>query len=176
MRKQILETKDLLLCEMDESVLEDLKGILQDDRVMYAYNGAFSHEECLAWLQKQMKRYHDYGFGLWGMWLKGNSKMIGQCGITMQEYLGAQVPEVGYLLAYKYWHRGYAVQASHACLEYGFNTLKLEKMYSIIRNTNTASQKVALRNGMKPIGEKIVHYRGVDMPHIVFCLQKRMDL
>ena len=130
MRKQVLETKDLLLCEMNESVLEDLKGILQDDRVMYAYNGAFSHEECLAWLQKQMKRYHDYGFGLWGMWLKGNSKMIGQCGITMQEYLGAQVPEVGYLLAYKYWHRGYAVQASHACLEYGFNTLKLEKMYS----------------------------------------------
>ena len=130
MRKQVLETKDLLLCEMNESVLEDLKGILQDDRVMYAYNGAFSHEECLAWLQKQMKRYHDYGFGLWGVWLKGNSKMIGQCGITMQEYLGAQVPEVGYLLAYKYWHRGYAVQASHACLEYGFNTLKLEKMYS----------------------------------------------
>ena len=34
--------------------------------------------------------------------------MIGQCGITMQEYKTAQVPEIGYLLAHKYWHKGYA--------------------------------------------------------------------
>jgi ribosomal-protein-alanine N-acetyltransferase len=32
--------------------------------------------------------------------------MIGQCGITMQEYKTAQVPEIGYLLAHKYWHKG----------------------------------------------------------------------
>jgi len=36
--------------------------------------------------------------------------MIGQCGITMQEYKTAQVPEIGYLLAHKYWHKGYKPQ------------------------------------------------------------------
>ena len=45
--------------------------------------------------------------------------MIGQCGITMQEYKTAQVPEIGYLLAHKYWHKGYAVEAATACREYG---------------------------------------------------------
>ena len=35
--------------------------------------------------------------------------MIGQCGITMQEYKTAQVPEIGYLLAHKYWHKGLKV-------------------------------------------------------------------
>lgn len=98
--------------------------------------------------------------------------MIGQCGITMQEYKTAQVPEIGYLLAHKYWHKGYAVEAATACREYGFNTLKFDELYSIIRDTNIASQKVALRNGMNPIDSIVKHYRGVDMPHLVYCVRK----
>lgn len=98
--------------------------------------------------------------------------MIGQCGITMQEYKTAQVPEIGYLLAHKYWHKGYAVEAATACREYGFNTLKFDELYSIIRDTNIASQKVALRNGMNPIDSIVKHYRGVDMPHLVYCVNK----
>ena len=31
-------------------------------------------------------------------------------------------------------------------------------------DTNIASQKVALRNGMNPIDSIVKHYRGVDMP------------
>lgn len=61
----------------------------------------------------------------------------------MQEYKAAQVPEIGYLLAYKYWHKGYAVEAATFCREYGFNTLHFNALYSIIRDTNIASQNVA---------------------------------
>ncbi|MEG1258336.1 MAG: GNAT family N-acetyltransferase, partial [Akkermansia sp.] len=60
-------------------------------------------------------------------------------------------------------------EAAIACLEYGLNTLHFNVLYSIIRDTNIASQKVALRNGMYPIDTIIKHYRGVEMPHIVFC-------
>ena len=79
---------------------------------MYAYNGAFSDEETLAWMQKQLRRYREHGFGLWGIFQKSTGEMIGQCGITMQEYKGGQVPEIGYLLAHKYWHKGYATEAA----------------------------------------------------------------
>ena len=37
-----------------------------------------------------------------GVFLKDTDEMIGQCGITMQEYKTAQVPEIGYLLAHKF--------------------------------------------------------------------------
>lgn len=153
---------------MKTSDIESLSTILQDEDVMYAYNGAFSQEETEEWMQKQIRRYNEFGFGLWGVFLKGTGEMIGQCGITMQEYRAAQVPEIGYLLAHKYWHKGYATEAAIACREYGFDTLHFKTLYSIIRDTNIASQKVALRNGMNPIDIIVKHYRGVDMPHIVF--------
>lgn len=166
----IIETPRLQLREMNLSDMEALSSILQDERVMYAYNGAFNDEETMMWMQKQLKRYADYGFGLWAVILKESGEMIGQCGITMQEYDDKMVPEIGYLLAYKHWHKGYATEAATACREYGFNTLHFDTLYSIIRDTNAASQQVALRNGMHLTGKLTKHYRGVDMPHLVFSI------
>lgn len=140
---------------------------------MYAYNGAFNEEETNAWMQKQLQRYNDFGFGLWAIVLKESGEMIGQCGITMQEYNDMMVPEVGYLLAYKHWHKGYAIEAATACRDYGFNTLHFDAIYSIIRDNNIASQKVAIKNGMIPIDTVVKHYRGEEMPHMVFCIKRR---
>lgn len=172
MKRMILETDRLKLREMTLSDRKALSSILQDENVMYAYNGAFSDEETMAWMQKQLQRYKEYGFGLWGVFLKDTGEMIGQCGITMQEYRATQVPEIGYLLAHKYWHKGYAIEAARACREYGFKTLHFDTLYSIIRDTNIASRNVALRNGMSLLDTIVKHYRGVDMPHMVFCVKK----
>ena len=115
----ILETARLQMREMNLSDINALSSILQDENVMYAYNGAFNAEETMEWMMKQMLRYKEYGFGLWGLFLKDTDEMIGQCGITMQEYKTAKVPEIGYLLAYRHWHNGYATEAAIACREYG---------------------------------------------------------
>lgn len=172
MKRVILETDRLQLREMTLSDIGALSSMLQDEKVMYAYNGAFNDEETLAWMQKQMQRYEEYGFGLWGVFIKNTDEMIGQCGITMQEYKATQVPEIGYLLANEHWHKGYAVEAATACREYGFNALHFDALYSIIRDTNIASQNVALRNGMSFIDTIVKHYRGVDMPHMVFRIKR----
>lgn len=172
MKNIILETNRLQLREMTFSDMRALSLILQDEKVMYAYNGAFNDKETMAWMQKQLQRYKEFNFGLWGIFLKNTDEMIGQCGITMQEYKATQVPEIGYLLAHKYWHNGYAIEAATSCREYGFNILHFNALYSIIRNTNIASQNVALRNGMSLIDTITTHYRGVDMPHMVFCVKK----
>ena len=46
-------------------------------------------------------------------------------------------------------------------------------MFSIIRDTNYASQKVAERVGMKKRGKLIKSYYGMDMPHYVFSVKRQ---
>ena len=66
----ILETERLILREMDQGGFFALCKILQDKDVMYAYEHAFEKDEVQNWLDRQMERYREYGFGLWGAVLK----------------------------------------------------------------------------------------------------------
>ena len=171
----LIETKRLILREMEESDYEDLAKMLQDDDVMYAYEGAFSDEEARNWLNRQLRRYEEDGFGLWAVILKENGELIGQCGLTIQDIPDRQVVEIGYLFRRKYWHRGYATEAAKACREYAFHVLNVEEVFSIIRDTNTASRNVAERNGMEQVGSFVKRYRGVDMPHDVFVARRAKE-
>ncbi|QAA32266.1 GNAT family N-acetyltransferase [Clostridium manihotivorum] len=168
----VLETERLVLREMTQPDFPALCKILQDDDVMYAYEGAFSIDEVQVWLDRQIERYKEFGFGLWAVVLKETGLMIGQCGLSMQPYNGDKVLEVGYLFQKEYWHHGYASEAAIACKEYAFDKLKAKEVYSIIRDTNIPSQNVAIRNGMTCVGKFIKHYRGVNVPHYLFCANR----
>ena len=161
----ILETERLYLREMNQGDFFSLCEILQDERTMYAYEGAFSDQEVQEWLDRQLSRYEKWDFGLWAVILKETDKMIGQCGLTMQPWKGSEVFEIGYLFNRLYWHRGYATEAARACKKYAFETLGASEVCSIIRDTNLASQNVAVRNGMIKADAWTKHYRGIDMPH-----------
>ena len=161
----ILETERLYLREMNQADFESLCKIMQDQTTMYAYEGAFRDDEVQEWLDRQIARYQKWGFGLWAVVLKASNKMIGQCGLTMQPWKGQEVLEVGYLFQRLYWHKGYATEAAAACMQYAFEVLQADAVCSVIRDTNTASQNVALRNGMSKRDSDTKHYRGVDMPH-----------
>lgn len=164
----ILETERLYLREMNQKDFKALCSILQDEAVMYAYEGAFNDDEAQEWLDRQLARYQTYGFGLWAVILKENDEMIGQCGLTMQPWRETQVLEIGYLLNRQYWHKGYATEAAKACKQYAFEVLNADEVCSIIRDTNIASQNVAIRNGMSKTDTWTKHYRGIDMPHYRF--------
>ena len=168
----ILETQRLYLREMQQSDYPALCKILQDEEVMYAYEGAFSDNEVQAWLDRQIQNYEQHRFGLWAVILKQSKEMIGQCGLTMQDYESNPVLEVGYLFQKAFWHRGYAAEAAIACKEYAFDRFNANEVFSIIRDTNVPSQNVAKRNGMTVCGAFTKHYRNVDMPHWVFSVKR----
>jgi RimJ/RimL family protein N-acetyltransferase len=164
----ILETNRLFLRELCKNDFGDLCEILQDKDVMYAYEHSFSKEEVKNWYDKQIERYIENGFGLWAVIQKETKEFLGQCGLTIQKINGKEYLEIGYLLKKKHWHKGYAAEAALGCKKYAFEILKAEKVYSIIRDNNTASQNVAKRTGMEKTGEIIKHYYNMDMAHYIY--------
>lgn len=168
----MIETKRMILRELEEKDYDDLCEILQDEEVMYAYEHAFSKTEVDAWFHKQKERYKQDGFGLWAVILKENNKMIGQCGLTRQQIPNQEVIEIGYLFNKQYWHQGYAIEAAISCKEYAFSILHEKAVYSIIRDSNKASKKVALRNGMVKVSDMMKHYYDIDMLHEIYKVER----
>lgn len=168
----IIETERLQLRKLEVTDFDNLCTILQDEEVMYAYEGAFDRQEVQEWIDRQLTRYREEGIGFYAVILKQTGEFIGQCGLTMQAYNDAKVMEVGYLFRKAFWHKGYAAEAAIACRQYAFDVLGVDELYSIIRDTNTASQKVALRNGMRLIDTVSKHFRGVDMVHLVYSVRR----
>lgn len=98
--------------------------------------------------------------------------MIGQCGPTVQRILGADVIEVGRLFDRAHWRRGYAVEAAAACVDHAFTVLGADRVYAQVRDTDLPSMNVAIRLGMTVRGRFVKHYRGVDMPHLAFAVDR----
>ena len=168
--KKILETERTYLREMTEDDYEDLCEILQDAKTMYAYEHAFTDIEVQNWLIKQLENYKKFEFGLWAVIDKKTECFIGQVGLTIQNVIGKEELEIGYLIRRIFWHKGYATEAAIACKEYAFNCLNKDRVVSIIRNNNFASQHVAKRVGMKFESQFIKHYYNIDMPHYVYFI------
>lgn len=168
----ILETPRLTLRRLEETDFDALAAILRDPEVMYAYEHGFSREEVRQWLDRQLERYAEYGFGLWAVIEKASGELIGQCGVTMQDWDGREVPEIGYHLRRDRWRQGFAAEAASACRDYAFRTLGFPEVYSIIRENNLPSQRVALRNGMSVRGSFVKRYYGMDMLHFVFSVRR----
>lgn len=166
-----IHTGRLLLREMDEADLPHLAEILQDPLAMAAYNGPLPDAEVARWLENQQRRYREEGIGLWAAVSLASGEMLGQVGLTRQELRGTSVCEVGYLFKRRFWHHDYATEAAVACRDYAFAALGESLVYSFIRVGNHPSIAVARRNGMRLCGTLSRHWRGEDIPHLVYCVE-----
>jgi len=52
-----------------------------------------------------------------------------------------------YRLVEKYWGQGVASETAKGCLKFGFETLKLNKVFAICDVENTASKNISLECG-----------------------------
>jgi len=168
MTDPILTTDNLFLRKLCDTDFDDLCEILQDKETMYTYEHTLSDEEAKGWYDKQIDRYQKDGFGLWAVVNKNTDDFLGMCGLTIQNINEIEYIEIGYMFKKKYWHHGYATEAAIGCKKYANDTLKAEKVYSIMRDNNIPSQNVATRVGMIKTGEVIKRYRNVDMLHFIF--------
>ena len=63
----MLITERLYLRPLEREDYPALRRQLQDPQVMYAYEHGFTDREVGEWLNRQLRRYEENGFGLWAV-------------------------------------------------------------------------------------------------------------
>ena len=165
----IIETDRLILREYTMDDFDDLYEILSDPETMAHYPSPYDADGTVRWLKWSLDNYQKYGFGLWAIELKRSGKFIGDCGITMQNIDGQNLPEIGYHINKNYWRQGYAKEAAKAVRDWIFKNTSFYEVYSYMTYTNIASYSTAASVGMKRIKEyKDQH----DTLHYVYRLTK----
>lgn len=167
-----IESERLGMRELTVNDVSALYAFMNDIRVMYAWEHGFSKAEVEKWISDNQERYRTYGYGYYALIEKFSGKIIGTLG-PLPEYInGQEVIGIGYILSRDYWGRGYAVEGAKSCVEYCFNVLKASEIICDIRPENKASIRVAEKIGMKVQGKFVKVYRGKEMPHLIFKLDK----
>ena len=169
----VAETERLIIRRFYEFELESLwAGIMRKPEVMYAWEAGFNKKEVRKWLNHQLARYRNDGYGYFAVTLRRGGKLIGQAGLMKTEINGDEVTEIGYIFNNKYWGHGYATEAASACVDLAFNRFGLDIVYTTIRPENIASVKVAERLGMRKTGQHVKVYQGKEMLHDIYMLEK----
>ena len=167
----VLETLRLRLREMTPGDLDFVATMLAHPEVNHFYERRFTRAESKEWLSRQLDRYRCDGHGLWLVLDRSTSEPVGQVGLCMQDVEGRRHPEIGWLLHRPYWGKGYATEAGAATRDAAFTRWNYDRVISLIRPVNVASQRVALRIGMTP--GRLVHFHGYE--HFVFGMDKSAE-
>ena len=146
--KMILETERLFLREMTMGDFDALYAVLSDPEIMQHYPYSFDEERVRSWIERNMKRYTDDGFGLWAVCRKDTGEMIGDCGLTLQNIDGQMLPEIGYHIRKDQQRKGYAKEAAMAVRDWAFGNTEYPALYSYCKYTNVGSFKTAESIGM----------------------------
>ena len=144
-----LETKRLILREYTTADFDALYAILSDPETMAHYPKPYDAAGVRRWIAWNEDNYKRYGFGLWAVTLKGTGQFLGDCGITMQNIDGVQLPELGYHIHKAHWRNGYAKEAARAVLDWVFTHTQFDTIYSYTASTNAASIATAASVGMR---------------------------
>ena len=151
--KKILETERLFLREMTMDDFDALNAVLGDDTIMIHYPYTFDEARVRSWIERNMNRYRNDGFGLWAVCLKDSGEMIGDCGLTLQNIEGEMLPEIGYHIRADRQGQGFAREAALAVRDWAFANTEYPALYSYCKYTNVGSFKTAESIGMKFLKE-----------------------
>ena len=153
MSKIILETERLILREYEQTDFEALYPILSDTETMKFYPKPYDAKGVQRWLDWSFDNYRKYGFGLWAAVLKETGEFMGDCGLTMQQIDGEELPEVGYHIKKDRWRQGFGKEAARAVRDWAFTHTDFPYLYSYMNAANLPSRAIAVSNGMKLVKE-----------------------
>lgn len=144
----ILETERLILSQLEEKDVSSIAELLQHrifsdltSNIPYPY----VENDARSWVKMSKEAFENnagYTFAI----RNKEGQIMGAIGLHDREDDKA---ELGYWIGIPYWNKGYVTEAAKAIIDFGFDELKLNKIFATHFLHNPASGRIMEKIGMK---------------------------
>lgn len=153
----VIRTERLLLRDLQSSDLEAVRKYSSDPEVVqymdWGPNTDKDDKEFLERSKAARKETPRRNFTL-AIVMKDTKRLIGSCGIHESNPADRE-GWIGYCLNRQYWGRGFGTETAKSLLDFGFDDLRLHRIFATCVPANTASAHVLEKAGMRLEG----HFR-----------------
>ncbi|MFE7174091.1 GNAT family N-acetyltransferase [Streptomyces sp. NPDC057616] len=169
-----IRTPRLLLRDWHDDDLVPMADINADPRVMrWIDDGSVRGlDDTAEDIERWEEEWDQEGFGLFAVELLASGELIGFTGLSVPEFLPEVMPAVAisWRLGPQFWGQGYASEAAHATLEFALQDRGLDRVISINRVGDNASENVVRKLGMAleretvhPVHGHPLHVHAIDL-------------
>jgi [ribosomal protein S5]-alanine N-acetyltransferase len=146
----VLETGRLRLRKLALADAADVFAYAADPEVarFVTWGAHDSIQDSIAFLNMVKQKYGNGQIAEWGIAEKSTGRIIGTCGFTWVRPEHGK-GEIGYALAQTHWRKGLMTEAVDAVIQYGFDTLNLNRIEARCKVDNKGSERVMQKCGMK---------------------------
>jgi RimJ/RimL family protein N-acetyltransferase len=162
-----IETERLLIRPFEAADVDSMSSVYGNPEVMrHVCLGVLDREGTAALLDQYRSTQGEHGFSTWAVVEKSSGAVVGDVGFGV--YAPTGEPELGYTLGVDVWGRGYALEATRACVAAAFEHLPQQRLVAKIEPGNARSLRLAERLGMRSVETIDVDGR----PHLLFALER----
>jgi RimJ/RimL family protein N-acetyltransferase len=156
----VFETERTIIRRFVISDLPSVQSFWCDPEVKRFFpGGATPIDKVQKSLENTIERYHTLpaGMGMWAVDEKTTRATIGHAALGFLDQ--TKDIEIGYLLQKNSWGHGLGTEIAKGLIDYGFSTLKLDRIVAIAHPENARSISIIKKSGMRTIGP--AHYYGM---------------
>lgn len=151
----LIQTARLRLVPISAFMAEDLEALFATPR----FRRYLCDDEIMprSWIDQTIVKsealFASSGLGIWALYPVQQTRLVGICGFF--DFFDPPERELIFGLAHASWGKGYATEAAHAVVRYGFEELNMREIKAHVDVPNTASHRVLERIGFQKEAEVV---------------------
>jgi len=161
MSEYLFKTERLGIRNWRENDLAEFAKMGQDEAVMKYFPSLLTEHQTLNLIERMQIQLDENGYAYLPVETLDTQEFIGMIGMSDQSYeiklddsevMLSKFVDIGWRLKRAAWGKGYATEGARAWMQYGFEKMNLETIYSVAPVINIPSQNVMRKLGLKKIG------------------------
>jgi RimJ/RimL family protein N-acetyltransferase len=170
MQKYIIKTERLGLRSWNDNDITEMTALNKDEIVMEFFPSTQDKAKTQDFIKRMQIHQTEHGYCYFAADRLDTGEFIGFIGLSRQNYLTDRpaFTDIGWRLKQVAWGKGFATEGAKACLQFAFEEMNLDKVFSVCSLINIKSEKIMQKIGMQKELE-FKHPVLADYPDLEVC-------